>query len=60
MATLLTILLVLFIALAVVVKLTEKYGQPMAPEQQSKLWRLLVILIFVSLIIRLIQYAMGG
>lgn len=60
MATLLTILLVLFVALAVLVKLTEKHGKTMEPEQQSKLWRVLVVLIFVGLIIRLIQYALGG
>lgn len=60
MGTLLTILVVLFVALAIVVKVTEKHGKPLQPEQQAKLWRWLVILIFASLVIRLIQYAMSG
>lgn len=60
MGTLLTILLILFIALAIVVKVTEKHGKPMEPEQQQKLWRWLIILIFASLLLRLIQYLMGG
>ncbi len=60
MGALLTILLVLFVALAIVVKITEKYGKPMEPEQQSKLWRILIILIFISLFARLIQYWVAG
>lgn len=59
MGNLLTILLVLFVALAVVVKLTEKYGKPIAPELQSKLGRWIIILVFASLIIQLVRYAMG-
>ena len=59
MGNLLTILLILFVVLAVVIKVTEKHARPIAPEQQSKLWRILVILVFVSLIIQMIQYAMG-
>ena len=60
MGTLLTTLLVLFVALAVVVKLTEKHGTRLEPEQQAKLWRILVVLVFASLIIRLIQYVISG
>lgn len=60
MATLLTILLVLFAVLAIVVKLTEKFGKPMDPEQQSKLWPIIAVLVFASLVVQLIQHAGGG
>lgn len=60
MATLLVLLLVIFVTLAIVVTVTEKFATPMAPELQSRLWRILVVLIFASLIIRLIQYSMDG
>ncbi len=56
MGNLLTILLILFVVLAVVVTLTEKYASPLDGEQQSKLSRIIIILIFVMLVARLIQY----
>ena len=56
MGNMLTILLILFVVLAVVTKLTEKYASPIDAEQQSKLSRIIVILIFVMLTARLIQY----
>ena len=56
MESLLTILLILFVVLAVVVTLTEKYAKPIDAEQQSKLSRMIIILIFVMLSARLIQF----
>lgn len=56
MGTLLMILLVLFVALALVVKFTERFGTRLEPEQQAKLWRVLVVLIFASLIIQFVRY----
>jgi threonine/homoserine/homoserine lactone efflux protein len=53
---LLTILLILFVVLAVVVMLTERYAKPIDAEQQSKLSRVIIILIFVMLSARLIQF----
>ncbi|MFT5693356.1 MAG: threonine/homoserine/homoserine lactone efflux protein [Oceanicoccus sp.] len=56
MGNLLTILLILFVVLAVVVMLTERYAKPIDAEQQSKLSRVIIILIFVMLSARLIQF----
>lgn len=56
MESLLTILLILFVVLAVVVMLTKKYAKPIDAEQQSKLSRVIIILIFVMLSARLIQF----
>ncbi len=55
MHNLLAILLVLFAALAIVVKVAERYGKPLEPAQQARLWRVLVVLIVAGLIMRLIQ-----
>ena len=55
MGNLLLILLVLFAALAVVVKLTEKHGKPLEPEQQSKLWMMITVLIVILLAARLLE-----
>lgn len=56
MGSLLTILLILFVVLAVVVMLTERYAKPIDSEQQSKLSRVIIILVFVMLSARLIQF----
>ena len=60
MGTLLLILLVLFVALALVVKMTEKHGKPMEPGQWAKLSKILMALVFASIVISLIQHAMHG
>ncbi|MFT5579399.1 MAG: hypothetical protein ACI9WS_002158 [Paraglaciecola psychrophila] len=60
MNNLFLILLVLFAVLALVVKVTERYAKPIAPEQQSKLSRIIIILIFVMLTARLIQFLLGS
>lgn len=59
MGTLLIILLILFVTLAVVVKVTEKHARPLEPEQQARLWRAIVILIVLSLIIQAVRMALG-
>lgn len=56
MGNLLLILLCLFAALAVVVMLAEKFAKPMDVEQQSKLSRIFIVLVFLLLVGRLIQY----
>ncbi len=60
MANLFIILLLLFAALAVVVMLTERYGKRLEPEEQSRMWRILVVLIGIMLIARIIQFYAGG
>jgi hypothetical protein len=60
MNNLFLILLLLFAALALVVTLTERYAKPIAPEQQSKLSGIIIILIFVMLAARLIQYLLAS
>ena len=52
---LLTILLVLFISLYILVKLTERYGKPMEPEKQAKWSKIALILIAVLLVVRLLK-----
>ncbi|WP_172807328.1 hypothetical protein [Endozoicomonas ascidiicola] len=52
---LISILVILFISLFVVVKLTEKHGKPMTAEQQSKLSRIAMVLIFVMIVAGLIK-----
>jgi len=54
--TLLIILGLVFVAVALMVVLGERFGQPMAPEQQakfSKITRVLVFGILIAAIIRL-------
>lgn len=60
MESLLIILVCLFAALFVVVKLTEKHGKPLEPEQQSKLSRIFIVLLVVLIVARAIQYFAGG
>lgn len=52
---LISILVLLFIALFVVVKLTERHGKPLTHEQQGKLSKIAMVLIFVMLIAALIK-----
>ena len=54
MESLLIILVCLFAALFVVVKLTEKHGKPLEPEQQSKLSRIFIVLLVVLIVARAI------
>lgn len=50
---LLSILFILFLTLAVVVMVAERYSKPMSGEKQAKLSRIALILIAVLLIVRL-------
>lgn len=60
MSTLFIILVVLFAVLAIVVKIAERYGKPMTKEQQSKLWPIIIFLVFAGLIMQLIQHLTSG
>lgn len=60
MATLFSILACLFVALFVLVKLTEKHAKPMAPEQQQKLSKIIVALVAISLVASLVQFMLAG
>jgi hypothetical protein len=56
MGNLLFILICLFVALWLVIKVAERYAKPLQPEQQAKLSRVLVILIFLLLLGRVLQH----
>ncbi|MBL4827958.1 MAG: hypothetical protein JKY66_09650 [Spongiibacteraceae bacterium] len=60
MGNLLLILLCLFGALAVVVFVAQKYAKPIDDKQQAKLSRVFIVLVFVLLVGRFIQYLLGG
>ncbi|MEY3017867.1 MAG: hypothetical protein RL336_1002 [Pseudomonadota bacterium] len=47
---LILILVVLFVALALLVKLTEKHGQPLDVEQQQRYSKVIMVLVFASLL----------
>lgn len=59
MSNLLIILLVLFSCLAVVVMLTERFGKPLEPDQQSKLSHTAMILIALLLLLGLFRSCSG-
>ena len=52
---LISILVVLFITLFVVVKVTERHSKPLTAEQQGKLAKIAMVLIFIMLIAALIR-----
>ena len=52
---LISILVVLFITLFVVVKVTERHSKPLTTEQQGKLAKIAMVLIAVMLIAGLIR-----
>ena len=56
MEALLIILVCLFAAVFVMVKVTEKHGKPLEPEQQSKLSGIFMVLLVVFLVVQAIQY----
>lgn len=55
MTNLLVILAILFASLFLVVKLLEGRAKPLNPEQQSRLSRWLMILVFISIVIALLR-----
>ncbi len=60
MENLLLILLCLFAALFVVVKLAERFGTPMEPQEQSKLSRWAIILLAILLVGNLLRHWLQG
>lgn len=60
MQTLFTILAVLFLALFVVVKLTERFGKPMEAEESSRYGKIIIILLVILAIAQVIKFSMGG
>lgn len=60
MGNLLIIVGVLFIALFIVVKLTEKYARPVDQQQQAKMSRLAMVLMLLVLVMALIRHYMTG
>ena len=56
MGNLLFILICLFAALWLVIVVAERYAKPLEKEQQAKLSRILVILIFLLLLGRVLEH----
>lgn len=48
------ILIILAVALALVVALTQRYGRRLEPEEQRRLGGILMVLVFVMLVARLL------
>jgi hypothetical protein len=58
MTTLLIILACLFIGLALMVTLTEKFAKPMEAKDSQKMGKILIILVAILLLARAIEYAL--
>lgn len=56
MGNLLFILICLFAALWLVIVVAERYAKPLEQEQQAKLSRILIILIFLLLLGRVLEH----
>ncbi|UYM17375.1 hypothetical protein [Endozoicomonas euniceicola] len=52
---LLTILMLLFATLMIIVMVTEKYGKPMDNEKQAKWSKIIMILLFALILIRILK-----
>jgi len=57
--TLLIILACIFGGLALIVMFTERFGKPQTPEQQAKLSKIAIVLVFVLLVSGLIKALMS-
>ncbi len=57
--TLLIILACVFGGVALMVVLGQKFGKPLDGEEQRKYSKIIMVLVFVSLIVALIKTAMG-
>ncbi len=55
---LISILVVLFIALFIVVKLTERHGKALTAEQQNKLSKIAIVLMCIMLVAAIIKKLM--
>lgn len=60
MQTLFTILAVLFLALFVVVKLTERYSKPMDAEESNRYGKIIIVLLVILAMAQVIKFAMGS
>ena len=60
MGTLFTILACLFAALFVVVKLTEKHGKPIEPEQQQQYSKVIMTLVGLMLVAAIVKFYFMG
>jgi len=56
MENLFTILIILFASLALTVFVLQRWGQPMAPEQQAKLSRWVLPLLLILLLAQLLRH----
>lgn len=52
---LITILMLLFATLIVIVMVTEKYGKPMSHSKQAKWSKIIMILVFALILIRILK-----
>lgn len=59
MGNLLLILFCLFAGLGLVVFVAERYAKPLEREQQAKLSRIFVVLVFLLLLGRVLQHYLG-
>ncbi len=50
MTTLFLILITLFLALAIVVKLAERFGKPMSPEESQQMSKIIMVLVGLVLL----------
>lgn len=57
--TLLLILLCIFGGVGLIVILTERFGKPYTQEQQGKMSKIIIVLVFVMLIAALIKSMTG-
>lgn len=60
MGNLLLILLILFVTLAVVVTLAERYAKPVEEKDQAKFSKILLVLIGLMFIAAIFQQFVGG
>lgn len=60
MQTLFTILAVLFLALFIVVKLTERYSKPMDAEEGNRYSKIIIVLLVILAVAQIIKFSMGS
>lgn len=60
MQTLFTILAVLFLALFIVVKLTERYSKPMDAEESNRYGKIIIVLLVILAVAQIIKFSMGS
>ncbi len=58
MGALFSILACLFVALFVVVKLTEKHGKPLEADQQQRYSKIIMVLVGVMIVAALVKFSL--